>query len=474
MTQNDLNISRLGPCLIKSPLHRFLESDDYAMSFVHDSDQVLFDPTSKAMEIWRKQGEVLPGRPPGTAAPSARPALSQAVPMLELAGPRSEIYFKPEEVRAAIVTCGGLCPGINDVIRSLTMELYYRYGVQDIRGIRYGYRGFIERFGYQPMMLTPEAVHDIHRLGGSILSSSRGEQSSEEIAQFLKKHKINCLFTVGGDGTMRAAREIAEYSERAGLKVSVVGIPKTVDNDILFIDHSFGFETAFSEAEKSIFSAHTEAHGAPNGIGLVKLMGRQSGFIACYAALATTDVNFVLIPEVPFRLNGDGGFLATLKERLERRGHAVIVVAEGTGQELMEGEPSGTDASGNPRLKDIGVFLKHKINAYFKELDVIVNLKYIDPSYMIRSVPASAPDSVYCFELARHAVHAAMSGRTKMVVGRRHGFYVHLPMALIGSGRKRVDPDGELWFAVLEATGQPVSFHARRPMNTGAKPRARA
>lgn len=434
----DLKIPTLGSCQIKSPVRRLLGTDSCPMSFVDESEMVVFDPTARSVTRAIEQG--------------------QAIPMMELAGPRCDIYFKPSDVRAAIVTCGGLCPGINNVIRGLVMELYLRYGVRDISGIRFGFQGFIEKFGHKPIALTPDVVDDIHRSGGSFLSSSRGEEDSKEIVRFLKKHKINALFVIGGDGTMRGALDIADESDRAGLKISVVGIPKTVDNDILYIDQSFGFETAFAEAETSIAAAHTEALGAPNGIGLVKLMGRHSGFIACYAALATSDVNFVLIPEVPFSLDGESGFLNALKARLEKKSHAVIVVAEGAGQELMQGESLGTDASGNVRLKDVGLFLKEKINAFFKNVNVDVNLKYIDPSYMIRSVPASADDSVYCFELARGAVHAAMAGKTKVVVGRRHGFYVHLPMKLIASGRRRVDPNGDLWLAVLEATGQPTGF----------------
>ncbi|GAI89791.1 unnamed protein product, partial [marine sediment metagenome] len=264
----------------------------------------------------------------------------------------------------------------------------------------------------------------IHKLGGSLLGSSRGKQDPRKIVEFLEKQKIDILFVVGGDGTLRAALEITREIERRKQKISLIGIPKTIDNDILHIDQSFGFETAFSEAVRSIVSAHNEARGVPNGIGLVKVMGRYSGFIACHAALAMNDVNFVLIPEVPFRLYGENGFLEALKQRLLHRKHAVIVVAEGAGQGLIKEKELGSDASGNLRLKDIGLFLKERINAYFKEIKMEANLKYIDPSYMIRSVPASPQDSIYCLRLAEYAVHAAMSGRTKMVVGRRHGFFV--------------------------------------------------
>jgi len=252
---------------------------------------------------------------------------------------------------------------------------------------------------------------------------------------------------------MALVDEIASRGDR----IAVIGIPKTIDNDLMYIDHSFGFQTAYSEATKSLRAAHVEAIGAPNGVGLVKLMGRHSGFIASYASLAMSDVNFVLIPEVPFRLDGDGGLLAVLRKRLERRGHAVIVVAEGAGQELMAGN-AATDASGNRRLTDIGSWLCDQITAHFKTIGMELNLKYIDPSYMIRSVPANPHDSVYCTRLAHNAVHAAMSGRTGAVISRWRGRFVHVPMGVAIQARNTVDPHGDLWMSVLESTGQPREF----------------
>jgi len=438
-----LRIATLGPSHVDSPLLHLLSTETYCRSdFMRDCDRVLFDPETVPLHASLKRNEELPA--------------------LELAGPRRRIYFRPEDVRAAIVTCGGLCPGINGVIRALVMELHYWYGVTSILGIRHGYQGFIPDYGHDVMELTPTVVRDIHNVGGTILSSSRGQQDTGRIIDFLVDRHVNVLLVIGGDGTLRAALDIAEEARERRVEISVVGIPKTIDNDILYLDQSFGFETAFSEAVKAITSAHTEALGSPNGIGLVKLMGRHSGFIACHAALAMNDVNFVLIPEVPFVLDGDDGFLSVLRRRMRERGHAVIVAAEGAGQELMDDENLGTDASGNVRLRDIGLFLRERINKFFHEEGTEVNLKYIDPSYIIRSVPASPQDSLYCMRLGQHAVHAAMSGRTKMVVGRRHGYYVNLPMELVASGRRRVDPYGDLWLSVLEATGQPITFEGKR------------
>jgi len=382
---------------------------------------------------------------------------------VEVAGPRETLFFDPSQAKAAIITCGGLCPGINNVIRAVVMELYHRYGVKNIIGVRYGFQGLISRFGHDMIELTPEAVKDIHTVGGSFLSSSRGKQDIAEMVDTLKRKNIDILFCIGGDGTMRAAEAIDAEIVRRKLNISIIGIPKTIDNDLNLIQKTFGYDTAIAEAMNAIKSAHVEAKGAPMGIGLVKIMGRQSGHIAVGAALALSEVNFVLIPEVPFELEGERGFLKALRQRLTDRQHAVILVAEGAGQELFcdESSPPETDASGNIKLKDVGLFLKDRIEHFFKQTGMEINLKYIDPSYMIRSVPANASDSVYCGALGQYAVHAGMAGKTGMLVGLMRDEFVHLPLQAVTSGRK-VDPGGNLWMRVLESTGQPPMIDTGR------------
>ena len=378
---------------------------------------------------------------------------------LEVAGPRERIYFEPQKVKAAVVSCGGLCPGINDVIRALVMELHFRYGVRNIVGVKYGFQGLIPRYGHDFMELTPEVVKDIQDLGGSILSSSRGNQDIGEMVDALERMNINLFFVIGGDGTMQAAQLMADETTRRNLKIGIIGIPKTIDNDLVLIQKSFGFDTAISEAVKTIQCAHVEAKGAPLGIGLVKLMGRQSGHIAASAALAQGDANFVLIPEEPFDLDGEKGFLRQLERRLLARHHAVIIVAEGAGQNLFSRRgPVKRDASGNIRLNDIGVFLKETIEEHFRKKKLEINLKYIDPSYTIRSVPANASDSILCGVLAQYAVHAGMAGKTGMLVGLVNDAYVHLPFRAVAAQRKMIDPGGNIWMLVLESTGQPPSM----------------
>jgi 6-phosphofructokinase 1 len=438
----DLAVPTLGTPHIDSPLGEALDQRLKSIHYVDESDRVLFDDT--------------------LSAAAARDRPTEEFPVLEPAGPRRKIFFDPAGSRAAIVTCGGLCPGLNDVIRGLTLELILRYGVPKVYGFQNGYRGFLPEFRNSAIDLTPQSVSNINELGGTILGSSRGEQPASVVVDCLEAMGINLLFVIGGDGTIRGAMRISQEAAARGSKIAVVGIPKTIDNDIQFIDQSFGFQTAFSEATKSLRAAHVESTGAPNGIGLVKLMGRHSGFIACYASLAMSDANFVLIPEVSFQLDGERGLLNVLRQRLERRGHAVIAVAEGAGQELMEAEMrevvGDTDASGNKRLTDVGPWLRSRINSYFRGINMELNLKYIDPSYAIRSVPANPHDSVYCVRLAHYAVHAAMSGRTEVLIGRWRNRFVHVPMALAIRQRNTVDPHGDLWESVLEATGQPRVF----------------
>jgi 6-phosphofructokinase 1 len=435
ITAADVAIKDLGRCRLPSPVAAHL--DEKALHFVGEADKVLVEDCLSQL--------------PARAEPGALPAF-------ELAGPRNRIFFDPRTVRCGIVTCGGLCPGLNNVVRGLVLELHHGYGARRILGFRYGYEGLISRCGHEPLPLTAESVSRIHHQGGTILGSSRGCQDPGEVVDNLEALGVDILFVVGGDGTIRGAMQVTAEIARRGLKVAVVAVPKTIDNDIHFIDRSFGFESAFSAAVEVIRAAHVEATGARDGIGLVKVMGRHSGFVACHAALASTDVDLVLIPEVPAALEGERGVFRCLERVLDRKGHAVVVAAEGAAQELMGPAVADTDKTGNQRLKDVGVFLRDRLTAHFKQAGREVTLKYIDPSYTIRSVPASPSDSVYCWNMARNAVHAAMAGNTEMLIGRWHGRFVHVPMALAIRSRKQVDPTDDLWMSVIEATGQPKSF----------------
>ena len=371
----------------------------------------------------------------------------------EKAGPREHLYFDSSKAKCAVVTCGGLCPGINDVIRAIVMEAHHNYGVSRVLGIRFGLQGLIPKYGHEVMELTPDSVSDIHQFGGTILGSSRGPQPPEEIVDCLERLNITILFMIGGDGTMRAAQQVVKEITARNLKISVIGIPKTIDNDINFVTKSFGFDTAVEKATEAIQCAHVEATGAENGIGLVKVMGRESGFIAAQSALALKEVNIVLVPECPFDLEGEHGLFAAMEERLAARKHCVVLCAEGAGQHLCE--VSGQkDASGNPVLCDICELLIQRIKRHFWEKKLPITLKYIDPSYIIRSVPANSNDRVYCGFLGQNAVHAAMAGKTGAVVSSLQSRYIHLPLHLVTRKRKKLNTNSEYWWAVVESTGQ--------------------
>jgi 6-phosphofructokinase 1 len=371
----------------------------------------------------------------------------------ELAGPREKLFFDAKQTRAGIVTCGGLCPGLNNVIRSLFLELHYGYGVAEVVGFRDGYSGLDPDRGMEPVRITPEFVESIHRKGGTILGTSRDPVDIGKAVDNLITRNANILFTVGGDGTQRSANDLyQEARRRRGHALSVVGVPNTVDNDVGFVFRASGYSTAVEEAVRVLDCAHNEARSVPGGISFVKLMGRQAGFITAGAVLASQQVNFALIPEVPFKLET---FLAALKKRMLTKSHAVIAVAEGAGQDLLGTDETERGAFGKVKLKDIGPFLCEKIRSYFKSESIPVVIRYFDPSHQIRSQPANCHDALLCDLFARHAVDAAMAGKTGVVIGFLHERFIHVPIELLATHTKRLDAASDWWRSVLAAT-QPV------------------
>lgn len=431
MNKNDLMVSTLGECRFQSPLLFQPPSEGRKSHFVSDATRLRAD-----LEV-------------GSEAAGSE-GLS-----FEEAGPRERIFFNPPETTAAIVTCGGLSPGLNNVIRSVFYELTVNYGAKKVLGIRNGYLGLNPGSGLDPVALTADFSQDIDKLGGTVLGTSRGSQDAGVMADFLTARQIDILFCVGGDGTQRGAHALHEEVRRRGLEIAIVGIPKTIDNDIAFVRQSFGYITALEKAAEVIRGAHVEARGAINAIGLVKLMGRDAGYIAAGASVVSQEVNFTLVPEIRFPLEGDRGFLASLERRIRDRGHAVVVVAEGAGRHLIESTELRRDKSGNILYEDVGLFLQQKIREHFAERALAVDLKYIDPSYHIRSVPANVYDRILCDQMGRHAVHAAMAGKTGMLVGFEHNQFINVPIPAVVSQTKRMDTAGDLWRAVLQVTRQP-------------------
>ncbi len=439
LLSKDLFIKKVGEGIYDSPIDFFSDHLTREKIFIDDNEKIYSIIEGSKIELIKKKDE--------------------DIPLFELGGARKKLFFEPGKTVSAIVTCGGLCPGLNAVIRGIVMMNYYLYKNQITYGIKYGFEGFIKEKGHEVVLLTPDLVRDIHLEGGTILGSSRGPQDFGKIVDRLEELGVNILYTVGGDGTQKGALSIQKEIEKRGLKISVIGIPKTIDNDIYYVQKSFGFETAFSKACEVIYSAHVEAEASYNGIGIVKVMGRDSGFIAAHATIASNLVNFCLVPELDFDIEGENGLLKHLEKRLLRRKHAVIVVAEGAGQKYVRNSDKPQyDASGNLKLGDIGIYLKDRIKDYFSEKKIPISIKYIDPSYTIRSTPTTPNDSIFCIQLAQMAVHAGMSGRTGMIVGYYNDHFIHVPMELATMKRKKLDLASQLWLSVLESTGQPASL----------------
>ena len=477
----------------------FCLHNNFGGGFVDDGDRVALSSLKFASS--ESAGASCLGAPGGL--PDAETDLFNAgldvvcvplAPWAYRAGARETIYHTPATATAAIVTCGGLCPGLNDVIAGLVSKLH-DYGVSPDRilGIRNGLKGFYAR-DKKPITLSRDAVDGIQLQGGTILGTSRGGADVPKIVSRISQLAIDMVFVVGGNGGNAAAAAIAAECDARGVVCSVVGVPKSIDNDILLIDRCFGFDTAVEESQRALLAAKVEASSAYRGIGIVRLMGRQSGFIALQVRLATNGaavggllagwwpcrwcgewrgdhhggifssclsqptqaslasgvVDVCLIPEVPFALDGGRGLAAFLRKKLAERGHAVLCVAEGAGQDLL-GTAGGTDASGNPLLADSGAWLKNQLKSRIPDADI----KYIDPSYMIRATPTIAADRVYCKILSHNAVHAAFAGYTGITVGMCSGHHCYLPIPVIIQAPRRVDPRGKQWNRLKAAIGQP-------------------
>ncbi len=430
LTPEALRTRDLGERTVESPLAR----SGVSPGFVAEGSAIPVDV------------EIVPGR-------SRRDDL-----VFEKAGPRERIYFEPSKVKAAILTCGGLCPGLNNVIRSIVIQLRFAYGVtNDVIGVPYGYLGTNPASGLMPHYLRPETVADIHKQGGTILGSSREKIDPEVAVSYLQRLGVNMMFAIGGDGTLKGAHLIHKEAERRGYKLAVIGIPKTIDNDIPFVWRSFGYFTALEKAREVIDYAHNEAKGHLNGVGLVRLMGRSAGFITAGATLASQEVNFALIPEIPFHLEGPKGFLASLRARLEERHHAVVVVAEGAGQELIPEDPRYF-TTGNAGFRNIGLYLADAIRRDCQAARTPVEVKYFDPAYQIRSAAANSEDSLFCDQLARQAVDAGMAGKTDTLIGLWYNISTHVPIELVVGHHKRIKESNDIWRSVLQTTGQPSRF----------------
>jgi len=371
------------------------------------------------------------------------------------AGPRSSLFFRPSHVNAGIVTCGGLCPGLNSVIRDVTKSCFELYGVQSVIGFHGGFSGI---FSMPFERLTLESTQGIQNLGGTILSSARGGFDADRILNKLEDLRISQLFIVGGDGSMRGARELVVAITKRPWPVAIIGIPKTIDNDIGLIDHSFGFQTAVEETLRAVRAAKVEAACSINGVGVVQCMGRHAGYIAAQVTLASAEVDLCIIPEVPIAIDGSLDVLEHVIRVVEKKGHAVVVVAEGAGENLL-GKSEEFDASGNRRLRPIGPWIKEAIAERLTMRGLGRQVRLIDPSYMVRSVAAYSVDSILCTLLSLAAVHAAMDGYTGVCVALVNGRSVMVPLDLIvEASPRKVDVCSRTYERIVSLTSQPFDF----------------
>lgn len=404
-------------------------------SFLSDAERyIMYDPHVLRMDL------------------SGRHAMSLSPFRMRVAQVAEHLHFNPAETVVGIVTCGGLCPGLNDVVRGITYMCRRTYGVKRVIGFRYGYWGLSAAGRDSAIDLDTAKVSQIHMTGGTFLGSSRGPQKESEMVDTLVEYGINILFTIGGDGTQRGAQKIASEARKRGLDIAVVGIPKTIDNDLSFSHRTFGYQTAVEHATSAIRAAYSEASSHPYGVGIVKVMGRHSGFIAAQATIASQMANLCLVPEQPITQET---FFKLLDTRFCRADYVVICVAEGFGQDWLKSDGSGgTDASGNKKLDDIGTYMRDLVAGYLKRHPKANKgtVKLIDPSYMIRAVPPNTSDASFCVNLATLAVHEGMKGTTNAIISCWYNNFIVVPISLATSLRKVVDVRGELWRQVREMT----------------------
>ena len=429
ITADDLAIARLGERTIDTPLRDLLGGREESVHYVTETDRVLLDDTLG----------VAKRRSAGTPA---------ELPAFNPGGPREKLYFEPSTVTAAIVTCGGLCPGLNNVVRALVLQLANAYGVKSILGFRNGYSGLTDTSA--PLALTPELVRDIHNRGGTILGTSRGGQEPAAMVDTLARHRVDMLFVIGGDGSLRGAQKIAAKPPPA-TAARRGGHPEdhrqrhSVDRPELRLPDRVRPRRRVDPRRAHRGRVHRRRRGTGQADGPAQRLHRLLCDTRQPRSRLRPDPRSLLparqLPALPAQARRSAGARSRGRRRGRRAG-AVPRSAE-------------TDASGNARLGDIGALLRERVTAHFAQHGTPLSLRYVDPGYAIRSVPANAFDAVYCARLAQAAVHAGMAGFTSMVVARWHGRFIHLPIALATATRNQVDPHGDLWMSVLEATGQP-------------------
>ncbi|MGA7341196.1 MAG: 6-phosphofructokinase [Terracidiphilus sp.] len=408
-----------------------------------------------------------------------------------------------------ILVSGGIAPGINAVIDGIVLRhsLYHarqcargrRHSIE-ILGYREGFKGLL-RPGVHPQRLNSAAIRGVVEIGGSYLGTSRADEllpgtgpnrnaKLEAAIGRLQNDGVHILYVIGGDGSMSCAHALWHYARRKGYELSVVGIPKAMDNDILWVWQSFGFLSAVEEARQAILHMHTEVSSNPR-VGIVQLFGSDSGFIASHAGYSTA-CDLVLIPEDPMTMDD---IVTHISERLTDRfgngqdiagPYALVVMAEtalpadarkyiddprvglsegkrGEKEALKSFLDNGRRVRGQTPdelrtagLKIVSRVLQDRIQQelepreYWRDFRVITN----EPRHLIRSIPPSVTDVIFGERLGALAVDNAMAGYTDFMVSQWLTEFVLVPLPLVVLGRKRVPTNGIFWKSVLSKTGQ--------------------
>lgn len=256
-------------------------------------------------------------------------------------------------MKIGILTGGGDCPGLNAVIRGIVESSPEEV---EVIGIMHGWQGLVDG-DYTP--LTDDDVEGIHIIGGTILGTSRTnpfntEEQRKKLEENIKKLELDAVIAIGGDDTLTVAAKLAS------LGYNVIGVPKTIDNDVSNTDYTFGYHTAVNVGADAIDRLHSTAK-SHNRIILVELMGRDAGWITLEAGLAA-GAHLILIPEYPMTLDE---ILKYVNKRMKEKNYMVIAVAEGFKPVELEniiGDKSEIDAFGHIRLGGIAHYLSEIIN----------------------------------------------------------------------------------------------------------------
>jgi 6-phosphofructokinase 1 len=360
-----------------------------------------------------------------------------------------EVNPVTKPMRVGILTGGGDCPGLNAVIRAAVTVGIERHGFE-MFGIEDAFSGLIDLDYRSPngnRWLTTRDVRGILARGGTILGTSnrsdpfrfvveteRGEEIevdiSDRVMENVRKVDLDAILSIGGDGSMRIAHRFAEKG------LPIVGVPKTIDNDLGATDQTFGFDTAVNVATEAIDRLRDTAE-SHDRVMLVEVMGRDAGFIALHAGLAS-GADAILIPEIPYRVE-------PLVRAIERRcseGQKYFIVVVSEGARPVGGEPSVGErkAGAMPRLMGAAQRVAEALRAQLPKADIRVTVL----GHLQRGGTPSSYDRILATRFGRAAVDLVARREFGKMVALRDGAIVAVPIAEAIARDKRVDPTGDM------------------------------